>query len=117
LLEPKGAEKYCTPKPNEEKTGFVFNSTDLEEDEDKSVFVSPLRAHKKRAPVADFNGSELTGTEDGSVKAKRGNKKMDSGRRTFREMVQEKQAMTTIANNKRLIKPVGKSKVRSTSDF
>lgn len=116
MLEPKGAEKYCTPKSNEEKTGFNFNSTDLEEDEDKSVFVSPLRAHKKRAPVADFNG-ELTGTEDGSVEAKRGNKKTDPGRRTFREMVQEKQAMTTMANNKRLIKPVGKSKVRSTSNF
>jgi hypothetical protein len=108
-----------TPELNEEKAGSEHH-TGLEEDEDESVFVSPLKAHKKPAPVADSD-SKLTGTDsdDGGFEAKRkGNKKTDMGKRSFREMVQEKRAMTTANNKQALIKHAGNSKVRlSTSDF
>lgn len=119
MLEP-GAEEleYCTPKPNKKKTDTEYH-TDLEEDEDESVFVSPLKACKKPAPVVDSD-SELTGTDDGGLEAKReGKKQMDTGKRAFREMVQEKRAAKTTANNKRsLIKPAGNSKVQfSNSNF
>jgi hypothetical protein len=120
MLEPNGVEELedhtTTPKPNEEKTGSEYH-TDLDEDEDESVFVSPLKARKKPAPVANSD-IELTGTDDGGLEAKpaseKGKKKTN---RAFREMVQEKRAaMTTTANNKRaLIKPpasAGHSKVR-----
>ena len=80
MLEPEGVEEleYCTPKLNKEKTGSEYH-TDLEEDEDESVFVSPLKAHKKPAPVADSD-SELMGTDNGSLEAKRkGDKKINKG--------------------------------------
>jgi hypothetical protein len=117
-LEPEGAQEleYCTPKPNEEETGSKYH-TDLEEDEDESVFVSPLKTRKKPAPVADSD-SGLTGTDDGGFEAKRkGKGKTASDKRAFkfREMVQEKRtAMTTPAKPKQriLIKPAGNSKVR-----
>jgi hypothetical protein len=54
----------------------------VEEDEDRSVFMSPLKAHKNPAPVVDSD-SELTGTDDANlqVEAKRkGNKKRDTGK-------------------------------------
>ena len=111
MLEPEGVEEledHTTPKPNEEKTGSNYH-TDLEEDEDESVFVSPLKARKKPAPVASSD-IELTGTDDGGLEAKRkGKKKMD---RQFRAMVQEKRAaMTTTANIKPIKPPTGHSKV------
>lgn len=117
MLEPEGVAEleYSIPKPNKEKTQGSEYHTDLEEDEDVSVFVSPLKARKKPAPVADTD-SELTGTDDGGLEAKRkGSKKTDTSKRAFRDMVQEKRAaiMTTTSNNKRaLIKPpAGNSKV------
>lgn len=125
MLEPEGVEEleYYSPKPNEEKMVPRSSSeyhTDLEEDEDGSVFVSPLKANKKRAPVADSDG-ELTGTENGhsGLNSKGKGKKTDTGKRPFREMVQEKRMTTTTTNNKRaLIKPAGGLKVRvSTSTF
>jgi hypothetical protein len=122
MLEPEGVEEHCTPKSNREKTGSEYH-TDLEEDEDESVFVSPLKARKKPAPVADSDhDSELTETDDGGLEAKRkGYKKTDMGKRPFREMVQEKRAMATTGNNKRalpVIKPAGNLKVRlSTSNL
>ena len=116
MLEPEGVEELeyrTTPKPNKEKTGSKYH-TDVEEDEDESVFVSPLKARKNPAPVADSDG-ELTGTDDGGLEAERkGNKKMDTGKRPFREMVQEKRAMATTTNNnlkRTLITPAGKSRV------
>jgi hypothetical protein len=116
MLEPEGVEEHedHTPKPNE-KTGSEYH-TDLEEDEDESVFVSPLKARKKPAPVANSD-IELTETDDGGLEAKRkpeGKKKTD---RAFRAMVQEKRAaMTTTANNKpiNLKPPAGHSKVHPT---
>lgn len=119
MLEPEGVEEleYCTPKPNNEKTGSEYHpASDLEEDEDESTFVSPLKAHKKPAPVADSDSElELTGTasDDNGLEAKgKGKQKTDTGKRAFREMVQEKRAMTTTANNKQaLIKPAGNPKV------
>ena len=118
MLEPEGPEAeertdHTTPKPNKEKTSSEYH-TDLEEDEDESVFVSPLKARKKPAPVANFD-IELTETDDGGLEAKRkpeGKKKMD---RAFRAMVQEKRAaMTTTANNKSIKPPAGHSKVHCT---
>jgi hypothetical protein len=51
------------------------------------VFVSPLKAHEKPAPVANTD-IKLTETDDGGLEAKRkGKKKMD---RQFHAMVQEK---------------------------
>ena len=84
------------------------------------MFVSPLKAHKKPALVAESDG-ELTGTDDSSLEVKRkGDKKINKGadKRAFRVMVQEKQTIKTTANNKRtLIKPAGNLKVQiSTSD-
>ena len=122
VLEPEGMEEpeYCTPKPNEGKTGSASgypSHNDPKEDEDESEFVSPLKARKKPAPVADSD-SELTGadSDDGGLQEKRkGYKEMGTGtgRRAFCEMVQEKRAMTTAANNKRaIIKPAGNLKVR-----
>lgn len=125
MLEPEGVEEYSTPKLNEEKTGSEYHHTDLEEDEDESAFISPLKARKKPTPrpVADSDNESLTGTEDGSLEAKRNlkeDKKTNTGKRAFREMVQEKRAMTT-ANNKRTLTnpmPAGNSQVRiSTSHF
>ena len=118
MLEPgvEEHEDHTTPKPNEEKTGSEYH-TGLEEDEDESVFVSPLKARKKPAPVANSD-IELTETDDGGLEAKRkpeGKKKTD---RAFRAMVQEKRAaMTTTANTKpiNLIRPpAGHSKVNPT---
>jgi hypothetical protein len=114
MLEPEGVEEHATPKPNEAKTGSKYH-TDLEEDEDESVFVSPLKARKK--PAVAKSDIELTETDDGGLEAKRkpeGKKKMD---RAFRAMVQEKRAaMTTTANNKpiNLKPPAGHSKVHPT---
>ena len=122
MLEPEGVKKYRTPKPNKKKTSSEYHA-DLEEDEDESVFVSPLKARKNPPPVANSDG-ELTGTDNGGpgeakTPKRKGNKKTDTGKRAFRDMVQEKRAMTTTANNKRtLIEPAGNSKARlSTSNF
>jgi hypothetical protein len=102
-------EDHTTPKPNEERTGSEYY-TGLEEDEDESVFVSPLKARKKPASVVANSDIELTGTDDGGLEAKKkGKKKMN---RQFRAMVQEKRAaMTTTANNKPIKPPAGHSKV------
>jgi hypothetical protein len=125
MLEPEGVEEYSTPKLNEEKTGSEYHHTDLEEDEDESAFLSPLKARKKPTPrpVADSDNESLTGTDDGSLEAKRNlkgdkNLKTNTGKRAFREMVQEKRAMTTANNKRTNPKPAGNSKVRiSTSHF
>ena len=106
MLEPEGVEEleYCTPKSKKGKMDSEYH-TDLEEDEDKLVFVSPLKACKKPAPVVDSDG-KVTGTDDGGLEAKRkGNQKMDTGKQAFCDMVQEKRAMTTVttANNKRAL--------------
>lgn len=112
MLEPEGdqgAEEfdYCTPKPKVVgKKGSKYHA-DLEEDEDESVFVSPLKARKKPAPVAVAladSDIELTGT-DGGFKAKgKGKKTVNSGKRALREMVQEKRtAMTADGNNKQVM--------------
>jgi hypothetical protein len=123
MLEPEGVEEYCPPNLDQEKTSSNYH-TDLEEDEDGSVFVSPLKARKKRTPeqVADCDSdSGLAGTDNGGLEAKRkGLKKTNTGKRAFREMVQEKRsAIETTTNNKRaLIKPAGNSRVRlSTRSF
>lgn len=109
-------EEYCTPKPNKEKSGSEYH-TNLEEDEDESIFISPLKAQRKRPATVADSESELAGTDDSGLEAERtrkGKKKMDTGKRALREIVQEKRAMATTTNNKRaLIKPVaGNSKVR-----
>ena len=71
----------CTPKPNEEKMGSESEyHTNLEEDEDELVFISPLKAQRQR--IADSE-SELTGTDGGGLEAERtrkGKKKMDTGK-------------------------------------
>ena len=67
------------------------------------MFVSPLKIRKKPAPVADSD-SEVARTDNSLPKNK--------GKRTIREMVEQKRiAMTTPANSKRVqIKPAGNSK-------
>jgi hypothetical protein len=91
---------YGTPKPREEKKGSNLKyHADLEEDEDELVFVSPLKARKMPAPVADSD-SDLTRT-DGGFKAKKGKK---AEKQTLRQLVQGKRmAMTANGNNKQVM--------------
>ena len=76
---------------------YYHHDTDLDEDEDESEFVSPLKAHKKTAPIAD---SDLK-TDSGDLEAKKKeNKKTDTGNRAFHQMVEEKRATITTTNNR-----------------
>ena len=90
-------DNYTTPKPNKKNRDSKYH-IDLEEDEDVSAFVSPLKARKKPVTVADSDSDD-----DGSLQVKAKRKGKDKRVFKLREMVQEKRtAMTATANNKRV---------------
>ena len=77
-------DNYTTTKPNKKIRDSKYH-IDLEEDEDVSAFVSPLKACKKTVTVADSDSDDDGGLQ---VEAKRKGK----DKRVFklRETVQEK---------------------------
>lgn len=115
-----------TPRSKERRMNPDFQPSNdvnkLEEDkldEDKLMFISPLKAPKKPAFInPDVDSTE---TEDNVLKASNGKAeagKNKAAKQPFQEMVKEKKVTTATNNKQTIIKPAGNTRVHQflTSD-